>query len=415
LKIAFVTPATSMHEKLIAATAVERGHEVLVISNRHVKPEFDVHGVVFHHYHPVVARLRTIQIVMHLKKVLREFKPDIVLSSLPVSDGFLVALTGFHPHITCTWGTDILHTPYTTWLAGQRTRFAVRRADAIICNTAQIRNTVHQLVPSSAPRTHFLPIFAINLNLFTPKRSGIRSELGWTSNKILIMTRTHYPAIYGIEYFVEAIPLILKAESNVRIIIAGSGSLDCELHQRLVELDVMDKVRWLGTVDQKALAGYLNASDIYVSTNLSDGLSNSLLEAMAVALPVVVSAIPPNQDWVVNGENGLLVDVGDLGKIGKAINRHLRDHPDLWNEVEASSSDFPMPVSPSYSQDIATAVIALLREPELRAEMGRRNLRIARERADLDTQFAEFERLAERLIAEHRGQVNGAPAHSDAD
>lgn len=413
MKLAFVTPGNSVHERRIAAKAIERGHEVCVISTRHTRPAFDVPEVKFLHYHPGIRRLRTLPIVFHLRRMLREFGPDLLLSSMPVSDGFLAALTGFHPHVTRPWGTDILHVPYTSRWMRMRTQLTLRKADMVLCLSTEIQDTVHDLLPHSVSKTRFHDFAPVDSRLFSPGDTLLRRELGWDDNKVVIMTRNAYPAVYGVEYFVEAIPAIIDAEPQARIIFVGSGSLDRELRSRLTELGMDGKVHWAGRVEHQALATYLNAADVYVSTSFTDGSSASLLEAMACALPVVVSGIPANRDWIADGENGLLVDVGDYSAIHSAINHHVRDHPDLWNERETSSSDFPMPVSPTYSQDIATAVIALLREPDLRAEMGRRNLRIARERADLDTQFAEFERLAERLIAEHRGQVNGAPAHSD--
>ena len=413
MRFAFVTPGNSIHERRIAAKAIERGHEVCLISTRHARPSFDVPGVRFCHYHPGIRRFKTIPMVFHLKRMLRELAPDLVLSSLPGCDGFLVALTGFHPHATLPWGTDILHLPFTSWLVRQRTLLTLRKADAVLCISTAIQDSAHELSPRSVTKTQFITFFAVDHRLFSPEDSPLRRELGWSNNRVLIMTRSSYPAVYGVEYFVEALPAIVDAEPQIRIIFVGSGSLDCELRRRVEELGMEDRVRWAGRVDQETLAAYLNAADIYVSASFTDGSSVSLLEAMACALPVVVSDIPANRDWVAHGRNGLLVDVGDYAAIQSAINQHLRKHPDLWNETDASSSDFPMPVSPTYSQDIATAVIALLRDAELRAEMGRRNLHIVRERADLDTQFTEFERLAERLIAERRGQVNGAFGHSD--
>ena len=54
------------------------------------------------------------------------------------------------------------------------------------------------------------------------------------------------------------------------------------------------------------MPAYLNAADIYVSTSLSDGTSLSLLEAMACSLPVVVTDIPANKEWITDGHNGFL-------------------------------------------------------------------------------------------------------------
>lgn len=53
-------------------------------------------------------------------------------------------------------------------------------------------------------------------------------------------------------------------------------------------------------------ARYLNASDVYVSTSLSDGTPSSLLEAITCKLPPVVNAIPGNEEWIIDGKDGVL-------------------------------------------------------------------------------------------------------------
>jgi glycosyltransferase involved in cell wall biosynthesis len=216
------------------------------------------------------------------------------------------------------------------------------------------------------------------------------------------MTRVLYPVIYGVEYFIEAIPLVLDKEPDTRVLMVGYGSLDQELRARVAELGLDDVVHFAGRVEHSDMPDYVNAADIYVSMSLSDATSVSLLEAMACALPVVLSDTPDNREWVVPGENGLLVNVGNYPMIHKAINQLLRKHPDLWNETFATSRDNPLPVSDTYSEDIASALIALLRDPEARQKMAQRNLKIARERADLDIQFGEFERIAEQLLENRR-------------
>jgi len=230
----------------------------------------------------------------------------------------------------------------------------------------------------------------------------VRRELGWHDNKILIMTRPPYPVIYGVEFFVEALPIVLATEPDTRIIMVGSGSLDREVRSRVTEMGLQDKVHFAGRVDHDDMPAYLNAADIYVSTGFTDGNAVSLLEAMACGLPVVVSDIPANRDWIKSGENGLLINIGDYDAVRNAINKHLRKNPDLYNQLEASSQDYPLPISTMYVRDISAALITLLRDPPARNKMGARNIQIVRERGGMDVSFSELERLAQQLIAKRR-------------
>jgi glycosyltransferase involved in cell wall biosynthesis len=402
MKIAFISGGSSIHERRLATKAKERGHEVALISMRHTKVEFNIPGVDFYHYYPRTPRLRVIPMVLHLRKLLRRIRPDVIVTSNPSTYGFFAALSGFHPHVALPWGTDVLHIPYNSWVARQETRFTLRQADMVICLSSEIQTRVQEL--SSGPLSKFpiVPVSSPDNQRFAPQESWVRRELGWHDNKVLIMTRSPYPVIYGVEFFVEALPIVLAAEPDTRIIMVGSGSLDREVRARVTEMGLQDKVHFAGRVDNDDMPAYLNAADIYVSTSFTDGASVSLLEAMACGLPVVVSDIFANRDWIKSGENGLLINIGDYDAVRNAINKHLRKNPDLYNQLEASSQDYPLPISTMYVRDISAALITLLRDPPARNKMGARNIQIVRERGGMDVSFSELERLAQQLIAKRR-------------
>jgi glycosyltransferase involved in cell wall biosynthesis len=69
----------------------------------------------------------------------------------------------------------------------------------------------------------------------------------------------------------------------------------------------------------------LKNSDIYVSTSLSDGTSASLLEAMITGLACVVSDIPGNKEWIVDGVNGMLFPARNHEKLAEKMIQLARD------------------------------------------------------------------------------------------
>ena len=70
---------------------------------------------------------------------------------------------------------------------------------------------------------------------------------------------------------------------------------------------------------------YLASSDVYVSTSLSDGVPNSLLEAMACGLACIVTDIPADRTWIENGKNGFLVPLSDAEALAVRIGQLLLD------------------------------------------------------------------------------------------
>jgi glycosyltransferase involved in cell wall biosynthesis len=92
------------------------------------------------------------------------------------------------------------------------------------------------------------------------------------------------------------------------------------------ELGLADAVVWHGLIAPQRLAAELARCDVSVSIPLSDATSVSLLESMACGLPVVVSDLPANRQWVAGGEGGAVVDAADPAAVAQAL-RGLRDDP----------------------------------------------------------------------------------------
>jgi len=73
------------------------------------------------------------------------------------------------------------------------------------------------------------------------------------------------------------------------------------------------------------VTGYLNAADLFVLPSKFEGLSNSLLEAMACVLPVISTRVGGSIDIIEDGINGLLVDVDNGEQLTQAISKVLKD------------------------------------------------------------------------------------------
>ena len=107
------------------------------------------------------------------------------------------------------------------------------------------------------------------------------------------------------------IPLLLEAWTEVarrtaaNLILVGPGNDRQNLAEMAKSLGIAERVQFTGSVDNPA--DYLRAADLFVLPSVAEGMSNSLLEAMAAALPCVVSGIAGNTDLIDNGRTGRLV------------------------------------------------------------------------------------------------------------
>ena len=106
-----------------------------------------------------------------------------------------------------------------------------------------------------------------------------------------------------------------------RLSVVGDGPLREPLQAAAARLGIAERVTWHGWVSRDRLGEIYRAADCYVQASNIEGMSNTVLEAMASGLPVVASDGPGNRDVVVDGGNGLLFPVDDGEALLGAIRR----------------------------------------------------------------------------------------------
>ena len=121
---------------------------------------------------------------------------------------------------------------------------------------------------------------------------------------------------------------VCKKYPNYVLEIYGEGKLRAELQEHIKHLNVENNVFLKGNV--AGLHQEINDAQIFVLSSNYEGLSNALLEAMMLELACVSTECAGSDEVIVNGENGLLVPVGDENALEKAIvslieNESLRD------------------------------------------------------------------------------------------
>ncbi len=108
---------------------------------------------------------------------------------------------------------------------------------------------------------------------------------------------------------------------RLRLIIAGDGPLRGELATLARELDLEGSVWFPGA--RGDVAELMRAMDVFVLPSINEGISNTILEAMAMGLPVVVARVGGNPELVVEGVTGALYDQGEPGGLQAAMETYL--------------------------------------------------------------------------------------------
>jgi glycosyltransferase involved in cell wall biosynthesis len=122
-----------------------------------------------------------------------------------------------------------------------------------------------------------------------------------------IMTAGYLLKRKGIQYLIEAMPLILKEFKNIKLRIVGDGPFKQELMRLVKKLSLDDAVSFEGLVPRSKLVNYYANCDVYVQPSLSETFPSTIREAMSVGRPVVATTVGFIEEHVIDGVNGFLV------------------------------------------------------------------------------------------------------------
>lgn len=148
-------------------------------------------------------------------------------------------------------------------------------------------------------------------------RREVRGELGIEENEVLLISIGRLATQKGLRTLIQALPKTLQQGVRARLVLVGEGPLRAELDEQVTALNLKSVVSFLGF--RSDVADILNASDIVIAPSLWEGLSISVLEAMALAKPIVATNIGSNLELIEDGVSGLLVPPNDPERLADTI------------------------------------------------------------------------------------------------
>lgn len=132
--------------------------------------------------------------------------------------------------------------------------------------------------------------------------------------KILFLARVEIDK--GIFELIEAVTRLSEKYKNMSLILAGTGSADEQVFQKIHHLSCVSRIGYV--TGQAKIDAYLSAS-VYVLPSYREGMPNSLLEAMSFGLPVVCTGVGGIPDVIADMKNGVIIPSRDSNAIEKAI------------------------------------------------------------------------------------------------
>jgi len=263
-----------------------------------------------------------------LARIMRNFRPDIVhsrnwgaIEAMPAArlSGVPVAIHSEHGY-----EVDMLEG------LPKRRRifrcFAYAAADVVFTVSEQLRSYHSRQAWLPMERIRVLPN-GVNTSRFAQRpgeRQETRQRLGLDDGSLVIGAVGRMVPIKDHAILLQAAEILISRGMPVRVLLVGSGPELAKLKESVAASPRLSgRVVFAGA--DSDVPALLNAMDVFVLPSLSEGMSNTLLEAMASSLPVVATRVGGNPELVEEERSGWLFEPGDVMALAAILERIGRD------------------------------------------------------------------------------------------
>jgi glycosyltransferase involved in cell wall biosynthesis len=338
LKVLLLSDTHSEHTEKWALGLANSGIKVGLFSFNKASYDWYVHENITVFFEPeksinaesTLTKLAYIKYVSILKKIIAHFEPDILHAHYATSYGLVGALTGFHPFIISSWGTDVMKFPNKNFVAKSILKFNFKKADLLCATSFTIKDYIAQVVN--------LPVavipFGININDFKPKKV----ESIFKDTDFVLGSIKPIESLYNIDILIKSFAKLLPKYANLKLLIIGEGTAQSALKQLCEDLNVSKNVIFTGRIPFKEVSNYYNMINVLVNISEYESFGVSVVEAMACGKPVVVTNVGGLKEVVKDDSVGLKVNIGDVDGTVNAIERLINDKQ-LYEQIALKARD----------------------------------------------------------------------------
>jgi L-malate glycosyltransferase len=353
--LSYFYPFASGAERQALAQGIElvkRGHQVHVVTHRvrGYPAEDVVRGIQVHRWvksvraGPLFGLSFVAGVVRALRRLRGQF--DLVHAHQALWEAVATGMVAASKH-----GVPTLVQPASSGFYGEAEELARTRGSRLLRKLI-LRNSAFAAISADiekqwlalgVPRARIVRMASgVDADHFRPGPSDVEARLP-PRPRVVFTGRLHPQK--NLERLLDAWPAVTK-RTAAHLILIGGGEARTSLERQAEVLGVADRVHFTGTLADPL--EYLRAADAFVLPSVAEGMSNSLLEAMATGLPCLASSIGGNTDLLQHGETGLLVPPDDPAAWSAALIEVL-ESADLARRLGAAArrrieAEFALPI-----------------------------------------------------------------------
>lgn len=231
---------------------------------------------------------------------------------------------GFHFYKGAPKKNWLVYYPVEKWLA--------RHTDALITiNREDYELATKKLKLRKNGKVYYVPGVGIDTSQYKAEegtRDAKRSELGIPHDAFVIISAGELNANKNNRVIISALEQLKR--NDIHYVLCGVGNLEAELRTQVENAGLHNNVHFLGyRSDVKEL---YQMADCFVMPSIREGLSRSIMEAMSIGLPCVVSKIRGNVDLIDDGNGGYLCDTHDVSAYAEKLDL-LASNPELREKM----------------------------------------------------------------------------------
>jgi glycogen(starch) synthase len=306
---------------------------------------------------PVIGQWSVISVLTkRLIEVARKEQPDVIHAHSPALNGVaairagralglpvVYEIRGFWEDAAVSHGTSRegglryrLTRAMETWV--------LRHVDEVTCICEGIRK---DLIARGIPEEKITIVpNAVDASRFQPvgdRDTAIEQRWQLTGKKVISFIGSFY-AYEGLDLLVAAVPRLLSARPDIRLLLVGGGQVTEEIKEQIAQLELQDDVIMTGRVPYEEVEAYYSVTDVLVYPRKSMRLTNLVtplkpLEAMAQKSMFLASDVGGHKELVRDGITGTLFKADDLDDLVKSL-LDLLDQEERWPAIREAGRDF---------------------------------------------------------------------------
>ena len=272
------------------------------------------------------------RVIRGLANVLRQRRIDVVHShnwGTLLETALARKLAGVPRHVHAERGTVLggsTSKGLRALIRGRAMRWALWRADSVVSNAAAVAARVQEKsgFPSDRIRLIANGIERPHVESAERARREIRAALGLSDGAFVVGSVGRLHPVKGFGLAVRAVAALVERGVDVHLVVVGNGTEREPLLNLSAKLAVAERVHLVGRHTE--VGSWLTAMDVYINTSYSEGMSQSLVEAMSLGLPLVVTDVGDNAKLAGRGEPcGIVVPPDDVHALAAAVDELHHD------------------------------------------------------------------------------------------